>query len=54
MQIIKSTQYLKKLQIIMEYIAKDNLSRALKFRKSLDDEIDNNIINMPFKYRKSI
>ena len=53
MQIIRGTNYLTKLQNIMEFIAKDSLSRALNFQIDLDAKI-NNLTNMPYKFRKSI
>ena len=53
MQIIRDTNYLLKLQSIMEYIAQDSLNQALKFQVDLDETIDD-IPNMPFKYKKSI
>jgi len=51
MQIIRGTNYLTKLQNIMEFIAKDSLSRALNFQIDLDAKI-NNLTNMPYKFRK--
>jgi len=53
MQIIRDTNYLQKLQSIMEYIAQDSVNQAIKFQEDLDESIDE-IPNMPFKYRKSI
>jgi len=53
MQITRGTKYLQKLQNIMEFIAQDSITRALKFQFNLDDKI-NNLPNMPFKFRKSI
>jgi hypothetical protein len=53
MQIIRDTNYLQKLQSIMEYIAQDSVNQALNFQVELD-EIIYDIPNMPFKYRKSI
>ncbi len=37
----------------MRFISLDSKNRALEFRKKLDKQIFN-IINMPYKYRKSI
>lgn len=53
MQIIRDTNYLHKLQSIMEFIAQDSVNQAIKFQVELDEIIDY-IPNMPFKYRKSI
>lgn len=53
MQIIRDTNYLQKLQSIMEYIAQDSVNQALKFQVDLDETIDD-IPNMPLKYKKSI
>ncbi|NCO02540.1 MAG: type II toxin-antitoxin system RelE/ParE family toxin [Epsilonproteobacteria bacterium] len=53
MQIIRDTNYLQKLQSIMEYIAQDSVNQALKFQVDLD-EIIHDIPDMPFKYKKSI
>ena len=53
MQIIRGTKYLQKLQSIMEFIAEDSITRALKFQLNLDKKI-NNLHNMPFMFRKSI
>ncbi len=53
MQIIRDTNYLTKLQNIMEFIAKDSLTRALIFQTDLDEKV-NNLENMPYKFRKSI
>lgn len=53
MQIIRSKNYIAKLQNIMEYIAKDSVSRAIQFQFDLDSKVDN-LIYMPYKCRKSI
>ncbi len=53
MQIIRDTNYLHKLQSIMEFIAQDSVNQAIKFQVELDEIIDY-ISNMPFKYRKLI
>ena len=52
MQIIRDSLYAQKLQNIMEFIAKDNLNQALKFQVDLDERIAN-LVNMPYKFRKS-
>ncbi|PLY16450.1 MAG: plasmid stabilization protein [Sulfurimonas sp.] len=53
MQIIRDKKYLKKIQNILEYIAKDSLNQALKFQVKLDESIDK-LVDMPYKFRKSI
>ncbi|WP_457747472.1 type II toxin-antitoxin system RelE/ParE family toxin [Sulfurimonas sp.] len=53
MRIVRSKKYTKSLQEIMRFISLDSKNRALEFRKKLDKQIFN-IINMPYKYRKSI
>ncbi len=42
-----------KLQSILEFIAKDVLIEPNQFKNNLDNQIDN-LVNMPFKCRKSI
>lgn len=53
MQIIRDKKYIKKIQSIVEYIAKDSLNQALKFYIKLDEAIDGLVV-MPYKFRKSI
>ena len=53
MLIIRDTNYLNKLQNIMEFISKGSLTRALNFQIELDDKV-NNLVYMPYKFRKSI
>lgn len=53
MKIIRDKKYIKKIQHIVEYIAKDSLSQALKFHIKLDEAIDG-LVDMPYKFRKSI
>ena len=52
MQIIRSKNYLKKLQNIMEFIAQDSVNRAIEFQIDLDENIDN-LAYMSYKFRKS-
>jgi len=52
MVIKKSDPYKNQLKIILEYIAKDNISAMIKFRRELNQQIGN-LINSPYKYRKS-
>ena len=53
MTIIRDEKYILKLQSILEFIAKDSFDRAKQFKNNLDNQIDN-LVNMPFKCRKSI
>lgn len=53
MQILRSKLYITSLQEILDFIAQDNLNIALKFKKELDEKI-NNLDFMPYKFRKSI
>ena len=53
MQIIRDEKYIIKLQSILDFIAKDSFGRAKQFKNNLDNQIDN-LVNMPFKCRKSI
>ena len=53
MTIIRDEKYILKLQSILEFIAKDSFDRANQFKNNLDNQIDN-LVNMPFKCRKSI
>jgi len=52
-RIVRSKKYAKSLQEIMRFISLDSKNRALEFRNKLDKQISN-IINMPYKCRKSI
>ena len=53
MQIIRSKPYNQALKTILSFIAKDKFTASEKFKKNLDEQI-NNLINFPYKYRKSI
>ena len=53
MTIIRDEKYILKLQSILEFIAIDSFDRANQFKNNLDNQIDN-LVNMPFKCRKSI
>lgn len=53
MQIVRDTKYLKKLQDIMSFIAKDSVNQAVKFQIHLDELIDS-LSCMPYKFRESI
>jgi len=52
MLIIRAPHYISQLQRILEYIGKDKIGAAKKFKFSLDENIEN-LINFPHKYRKS-
>ena len=52
MRIIESNKFKTQLRFIALYIKKDNPSSSVKFVKDLKIQIKN-ILNMPYKYRKS-
>lgn len=52
MQIIRDRKYLNELDLILEFIAKDSFSRAIKLLTLIDKRISS-IPNMPYKYRQS-
>lgn len=52
MTIIRDDRYIENLQNMLDNIAKDNITRANKFRINLDKKI-NNLPNMPYKFRQS-
>ena len=52
MQIIRDINYLTNLDVILDYIARDSFHKASVFLSKLDNMI-NNIVNFPYKYRKS-
>ncbi len=52
MQIIRDRNYLANLDIILDYIARDSLNKAIKFLNELDLAIQQ-IPNFPYKFRKS-
>ena len=53
MEIIKKEEFDKSLFEILDYIAKDSLSRALNFQDELEKKI-NALVNFPHKFRQSI
>ena len=53
MQVRKSDDFKKKLQFILEYIAKDKIGASLKFRKELNISLKN-LGHMPYKFKQSI
>jgi hypothetical protein len=50
MQIVKDEIFIKSLQNIIDYIARDNLIYAIDFYDNLNIEVEQ-IPNMPFKFR---
>jgi plasmid stabilization system protein ParE len=52
MRIVKTKQFISTLQQSLDYIARDKVSASFKFKKELDTHV-NNLINFPYKYRKS-
>ena len=52
MQVIRTKKFIKLLQNILDYIAKDKLSAAIKFKKEVDEQIDY-LTNFPYKCRFS-
>ena len=53
MQIIKTPHFSTELDAILDFIASDSISQALKFADNLVYKL-NEIENMPYKHRKSI
>ena len=53
MQIVKTSRYLEELEIILNFIAKDSLTRALEFVDKLNARVLD-LGNMPYKNRKSL
>ena len=53
MKINRSIRYKKVLFKILEFFAQDKVSASENFLNELDERI-NDLINFPFKYRKSI
>ncbi|MDX9743348.1 MAG: type II toxin-antitoxin system RelE/ParE family toxin [Arcobacteraceae bacterium] len=52
MRVIRTPHYILRLQKILEYIGKDKISAAKKFKASVDKNI-NTLVHSPYKYRKS-
>ena len=52
MDIIQDDLFILNLKDILRYISKDSKNRAKKFNTNLFKQI-NNLINMPYKFRKS-
>jgi plasmid stabilization system protein ParE len=52
MQIVFKNKFSKSLDNILDYIAKDGLSRSVKFNRQLQVQIKS-IPNMPYKCRES-
>lgn len=53
MQIIRDDKYISSLEDVLDFIAQDSINKALNFLNKLDYQI-NNIVNMPYKCRKSL
>ncbi len=53
MQISKSERFVNNLYAVLDFIAKDSLSRALDFKDKLDKEIYS-LSDNPYRCRKSI
>ena len=53
MEIIKKEKFNQSLFEILDYIAKDSLSRALNFQDELEKMI-NGLVHFPYKFRQSI
>jgi plasmid stabilization system protein ParE len=52
MIIVRKREYSTALKAIILFISKNNKSRALGFKSQLDNKI-NNLVNFPYKFRKS-
>jgi len=52
-RIIRSKKYTFTLKDLMRYISLDSKSRAVSFKSEIDKRI-NNLVNMPYKCRKSV
>ena len=52
MQIVKTSRFLEELEIILDFIAKDNLENAILFLDKLNASIFS-LPKMPFKCRQS-
>ena len=50
MQIVKTSRYLLELEVILDFIAEDNLNRALEFSDKLNKQVLD-LDNMPYKNR---
>jgi len=53
MQIVKTTRFLLELEVVLDFIARDNLFQALIFSEKLD-EIIYRLLDMPYSHRKSL
>jgi hypothetical protein len=52
MQILKTTRFIEELEVILDFIAQDNLTQSLLFFERLD-EVVFALPDMPYKYRQS-
>ena len=53
MEIVKRDEFSLALDDILDYIAKDGITYAVKFNRKLEKSV-NNILNFPYKSRKSL
>lgn len=53
MQILKTTRFTEELEVIVDFIAQDNLTQALLFLERLN-EVVFTLPDMPYRYRQSI
>jgi plasmid stabilization system protein ParE len=53
MQIVKTTRFLIELEVVLDFIARDNLFQALTFSDKLDEMIYQ-LTDMPYSHRKSL
>jgi plasmid stabilization system protein ParE len=53
MLIVRSSNFLEELDIVLDFIACDSLHNALQFNKNLKTKI-NNLLDFPYKFRQSI
>jgi len=52
MVIVRRSEYLTALKVILSFISKDSKNRALNFKSQLDSKI-NNLVNFPYKFKQS-
>lgn len=52
MRIVKTSRFLEELEVILDFIAKDNLENSLLFLNKLNDSVSA-LPEMPFKCRQS-
>jgi len=52
MVIVRRSEYLTALKVILSFMSKDSKNRALNFKSQLDSKI-NNLVNFPYKFKQS-